>query len=550
MKIQRIGVVGAGTMGTGIAQVAAQGGYEVFVSDPFPQQLERCLETIRKFLDRAVEKGRLQAGEREAVLGRIRTTTALSDLSAADFVIEAALEDLELKKKVFAELDQCCRSEVILATNTSSLSITAVGALTRRQDRVVGMHFFNPVPLMPLVEVIRGHRTSAETAEATFQVASRFGKHPVRAQDTPGFIVNRVARPYYAEGLKLFQDQVADAATIDAALRAVGFRLGPFELMDLIGIDVNLAVTRSVYGQHFDEPRFRPSLVQAKMVQAGLLGRKTGAGFYTYGDIGREQAADPAPAGTAAAEDVPAGAVLLVAAGGKEQVPLAGALRQAGLEPRLVAPGDSAALSAAGHDAWLALDLTVAGPDARRATLQQLDRALPAEAWLVAAAPPLPVTDLAAVTGRPGRCLGLGGLPPYDAGALEWIVPWQVAGEWGGAAAVAALPGPVAALSRRLNRTPLAVSDGMGGLAARVVACLVNEACHALTEGVATPADIDAAMRLGTSYPFGPLEWGDRLGPDFVLHIMQGLYADLAEDRYRPAPLLRRLAAAGGRFRP
>ena len=275
-----IGLMGAGTMGGGIAQVALEHGDEVWLYDALPDAPGRALAHMRGFWQRSVEKGQRTPDEVEALAARFHPATDLDELAACAWVIEAAPEDLALKRNLFQQLDALVQADAVLATNTSSLSITAIAAATERPERVVGMHFFNPAPLLPLVEVVQGARTAEAVVQATVALAERWGKRPVVAQDTPGFIVNRVARPFYLEALRLLGDGVADVATIDRLVRSAGFRMGPFELLDLIGLDVNLAVTQSVYDATFGEPRFRPHPIQARLVAAGRLGRKTGGGFY------------------------------------------------------------------------------------------------------------------------------------------------------------------------------------------------------------------------------------------------------------------------------
>lgn len=284
--IKTIGILGSGTMGSGIAQLCAQQGYEAQLYDIDQSLLDNAFRRIEASLQKAVEKGKLAAEQVPLVLGRLTVHTQLSDLAGCDVVIEAIPEDLALKQDIFKQLDSLCKPETILASNTSSLSITALGGATKRPQQVAGLHFFNPVPVMKLVEVIRGQRTSDETINALTGFAESLGKTAVIAKDTPGFIVNRVARPFYGEALKMLGEHGSNPdmlKTIDTVMReAGGFKMGPFELMDLIGIDVNFAVTQSVWNAYFQLSRYRPHPIQQRMVHAGLLGRKTGEGFYQY----------------------------------------------------------------------------------------------------------------------------------------------------------------------------------------------------------------------------------------------------------------------------
>lgn len=281
-EIKTIGVLGAGTMGAGIAQVAAASGYEVELYDIAKDVLQKAHEQIAYFLRRAAEKGHMDSGDAESAIERIQLTTAVNSLSNCDFIIEAVPERLDLKVSLLGEVEAVVPEHTIFATNTSTLSITQIAAATNRPGKVVGMHFFNPAPLMPLVEVIPGAATSSETVQATMNTVSSMGKEPVRAKDVPGFLVNLVARPFYLEPMHLLERGVVDHETADALLTDLGFRMGPFRLMDLIGMDVNFASSKSVFDAYYQEPRLRPSLLQQRLVEANHLGRKSGQGWYSY----------------------------------------------------------------------------------------------------------------------------------------------------------------------------------------------------------------------------------------------------------------------------
>jgi 3-hydroxybutyryl-CoA dehydrogenase len=281
-EIRRIGVLGAGTMGAGIAQVAAEAGLEVLLLDPVEGATDRARERIGGFLGRKVEKGQLAPEDADAAIARIRPAESMDALAAADVVVEAIPEDLGLKREAFGRLDAAGASDTILATNTSSLSVARIASATRHPERVVGMHFFNPVPLMALVEVIAGPMTAPEIADEVALLARRMGKTPVLAADTPGFIVNRVQRALYLEAFRILEEGLAGIVAIDDAMRQLGFRLGPFELADVVGTDVNLAAGTAIFEGFYGDPRYRPALVQRRVVDAGRMGRKTSAGYYDY----------------------------------------------------------------------------------------------------------------------------------------------------------------------------------------------------------------------------------------------------------------------------
>ena len=385
--VNLIGIVGAGAMGSGIAQIASQAGHDVVLFDLSQEALTSSSSKLQKVMMRLIEKGKVTSDEAIAIQERIVRTTMVASLKDCDLIIEAVVEDLEVKKRVFKSIEEIASKEAIIASNTSSLSITSLASFCAHPDRVVGLHFFNPAPLMPLVEIIPALQTNRDLPKQLTDLMRKWGKSPVIAKDTPGFIVNRVARPFYGEAMRMLDEGIADVPTIDAAMRESGFRMGPFQLMDLIGHDVNYSVTESVFKSFYYDPRYMPSITQLKLVEAGWLGRKSGRGFYNYNDEN--------------------------------------------------------------------------------------------EATVV-----------------PGQ-----------------LVP----------------------------NVQIEISE-------RIISMLINEAADAVYLGIASAEDVDTAMLKGVNYPKGLLVWAEEMGLQKVVHIIDALRDTYGETRYRCSPLLRKLAAEGGKF--
>ncbi|HDZ37240.1 MAG TPA: 3-hydroxyacyl-CoA dehydrogenase PaaC [Marinobacter sp.] len=487
-----VAVIGAGAMGAGIAQVAAQAGHRVFLLDQREGAAEAGRQSIAKQLQRRVDKGKMEQSALDSLLDRIKPISELSELAGAGLVIEAIVEDLEIKRSLLANLEDVCGEQTILATNTSSISVTALGANMKHPERLVGMHFFNPAPLMALVEVIKGLATANEIAQSVYATAAQWGKKPVIATSTPGFIVNRVARPFYAESLRLLQEQATDSVTLDAVLREAGsFRMGPFELTDLIGHDVNYAVTCSVFNAYYQDTRFLPSLVQKELVDAGHLGRKSGQGFYSYAE--GAQKPEPATAGLMSCD-----ADTLIVEGNPGPL--------AALVTRLSASG----LKVIERD----------GPGRLRfgeAVLALTDGRMATERAAADACNNLVLLDLAFDYDKAGR-LAMAAADQASSQAVN----------------------DACALLQKAGMAVSHIADRPGLVVMRTVATLVNEAADAALHGVASMGDIDLAMKAGLNYPEGPLRWSDDLGFSLMHTVLTHIQQSYGEDRYRPALLLRK----------
>jgi 3-hydroxybutyryl-CoA dehydrogenase len=502
-----VGVVGAGTMGAGIAQVAVVAGHPVRVYDALDGAAARGVTQIHTRLDRMVEKERMTAADAVDAKARLEAADTLDALAPCGLVIEAIVEQLPAKRELFTALEKVCADTAILATNTSTLSVTAIASGLQRPGRVTGMHFFNPAPLMALVEVPAGATTDPEVAETVAATATAWGKTPVRCASSPGFVANRVARPFYGEAMEVLEQGGADCATIDAVLKeAGGFPMGAFELADLVGNDVNLAVGRSVWEQTFGDPRYAPFVAQQQVVDAGWYGRKTGRGWYAYD--GSEQ---PKPQ-TAEARPAP------------ERVTYHGGFAACyGLLDRIA-------------DSGVSVERYDTGPAGTRVGSGEFEPGEPAYGIEL-----LSGGLVLETLGEPATVDG-------DAVALDWV------GDAATASRVCLAPSDScedATLDEAVGMfqaAGLAVSvidDVPALIVARTVSMLVNEAVDLVARREAAAEDVDTAMRLGTGYPQGPLAWGDRIGPGVVAEVLTTLARACPGGRYRPSPLLVRAAHTG-----
>jgi 3-hydroxybutyryl-CoA dehydrogenase len=510
-----IGVAGAGTMGAGIAQLACLSGARTLLHDPDRGALERGLGRIRGHLERGVERGRLSASAAAAASDRLEAAPALEDFAGCELVIEAAPERLEIKRDLFGRLsEQIVSEECVLATNTSSLLVTAVATAATRPERVVGMHFFNPAPVMRLLEVVAGEQSSQAALALARATGEAMGKHVIDAADGPGFLVNRCNRPFGLEALKLLEERIASIEEIDRICRVSGgFRMGPFELMDLVGVDTGLDVSRSFYEQSFGEPRWRPSPITARTVAAGRTGRKGGRGYYDYGDgSGAYRPPDPEPL-TAGGGD----GVIVISGHSALAEELASAADAAGWE--VAYPDEAQELEAP----FLILDCSP-GEDPE-APLQGGPQAICCAGGSLAMLDP------------GGSAVGFHALPPLEETSLVELTH--------GADTATSAAAAAERFFATLGKHTAWVGDAPGLVLGRIVCQVVNEAAFAVAQGVGSAEDVDAGMVHGLNYPRGILEWADAIGLDHILTVIDGLYEERREERYRAAPLLRSLAMSG-----
>ena len=491
-----VGVAGAGAMGRGIAQIAAQAGSIVRLYDTQPPALSRARDELFSQWDRLLEKGRMDATAVQACKGRLLTAHSLQELADCELVIEAIVEQLDVKRALFRELENVVAPGAVLATNTSSLSVTAIAAGMQHPQRFAGFHFFNPVPLMKVVEVIAGLATGPDVCAGLSAFARQMGHTPVLAQDTPGFIVNHAGRGYGTEALRIVGEGIADFATIDRILKdQVGFKLGPFELMDLTALDVSQPVMESIWRQYYDEPRYRPSVIAAQRLAGGVLGRKTGQGFYTYTDGKAQVPAEPA------APQVGELPPVWVSTRAARRSELHLLLKELGAK---VETGASPSLNALTLVAPLGFDVTTS------AVVERLD---------------------------PARTLGID-LLIDDAATRRRVLATNPATRLD-------MRDAAHALFARDGKAVSVIRDSAGFVSQRVVAAIVNIACDICQQGICSPKDLETAVTLGLGYPLGPLAMGDRWGPSNVLEVLFNMQTVYGDPRYRPSPWLRRRGAIG-----
>ena len=496
-----IGIIGAGVMGRGIAQVAAEAGFNVLLADAQAAAVEAAAKACADMIRRKTEKGQIDEAAAEAAIHRIRKTGAgpeagWTEFAACNLVVEAVVERMDVKHAVVAGLEAVVRDDCIIASNTSSLSVTGIAARARLPGRIAGFHFFNPVPLMRVVEIVGGVLTDEWALDALTQVAKRFGHHPVRTTDTPGFLVNHAGRAFGTEAMRIVSEGIASFADVDRVMtEAAGFRMGPFELLDLTGLDVSQVVIESIYRQYYDETRYRPVYLGEQRRVAGLFGRKVGRGFYAYPDGKQQRPPEtPAPKIDAArfsvwvSERHPQAAARL-----RDVLAASGARMESGEKP----------------SAEALIFLTPFGEDCTTAALAE-------------------------------------GLDPTRAVAVDCLLPLERRRTlMHNPLTRADLREAAHGLLGADGKAVTVVNDSPGFIAQRILACVVNIGAEIAQQRVATPDDINRAVELGLGYPRGPLRWGDELGPARVLEILENIGAFYGDMRYRASPWLKRRALLG-----
>jgi 3-hydroxybutyryl-CoA dehydrogenase len=496
LAFSQVAIIGAGAMGRGIAQIAAQAGSQVWLYDTQPEAIQKARDAVFHQWDKLQEKGRLTAETVADYKTRLLGASSLQDLAGCELVVEAIVEKLDIKKSLFADLEKVLAPTAVLVTNTSSLSVTAIAAALQRPGQFAGYHFFNPVPLMKVVEVIAGLKTEPAVCQRLSDFARQMGHTPVQAQDTPGFIVNHAGRGYSTEALRIVSEGVADFATIDRILRdQVGFKLGPFELFDLTALDVSHHVIEAIYHQYYEEPRYRPNVITAQRLAGGVVGKKVGEGFYKYVDgVAQVPAEPPVPV----VEQIPPVWVSPRAARRMELLQL---LKDLGAQ---IETGASPSPEALTIVAPLGFDVTTV------AVVERLD---------------------------PARTVGIDMLV-NDAATKRRVLATNPATR-------ADMRDAAHALFARDGKAVSVIRDSGGFVTQRVVATIVNIASDICQQRICTPQDLETAVTLGLAYPLGPLAMGNRFGPDSILEVlfnMQTVYGDM---RYRPSPWLRRRGAIG-----
>ncbi|MBI6547749.1 3-hydroxyacyl-CoA dehydrogenase [Xenorhabdus lircayensis] len=512
-----IAVIGAGTMGIGIAQVAAQAGHSVLLFDMNGEAARHALDGLHTRLHQRVEVGKAEAGATQDLLQRITQVDSLQALAPCALVIEAIIEQLEAKQNLFRQLESICSAQTLFTSNTSSLSITAIARVLSAPQRMAGLHFFNPAPLMKLVEIIQGLETSSQTVAALKILVTDWKKQPVICRSTPGFIVNRIARPFYTEALRALEEQVASPATLDAVIKeSGGFAMGPLQLMDLIGHDINYAVTESLFHAFHGDPRFQPSLRQKELVDADHLGRKRGRGFYFYDMKGnnRKKETQPQPKIAPKQPIEQKQPARIKVTGNWAALPHFAAFLQ---QPKLQQYGIifEESKNDRFHSPTLQVDGTILTLTKGRTCAQIADEVrIPVMQFDLSAN-----HQSASIITLSTACQNT---PQQSAKVIGFL--------------------------QSLGKQVIILPDYPALLTMRTVAMLCNEALDAINKGIASAEDIDLAMCNGVNYPIGPLAWGEQLGWKHILSTLENLQKFYGEPRYRPAPLLRQLAAGHARL--